>query len=280
MATTPIPTSGTLPHHRHINGAPPAPARASSVPFPSSSVRTHLQFHPSTLWWRRTNTSAAAFVNHESIFTAEDRFAAAGFATSGNGGNKLQRELRPCEVYVCNLPRSWDIPQLVELFQGFGTVVAVRVCKNPETGLSKGCAYVTMGSKPSAIRAILKLDAIDVEGREMRVRLAYDTDRNSFDSVPVKSLMYESPYKLYIGNLAWSVKPEDLRNKFSQFGNLTSVRVLYDYKAGKNRAYGFVSFSTESELQASLSLDGTNFHSRNLVVRKSADRPELQNPEF
>ncbi|CAN1157042.1 28 kDa ribonucleoprotein, chloroplastic [Linum perenne] len=160
MATTPIPTSGTLPHHRHINGAPPAPARASSVPFPSSSVRTHLQFHPSTLWWRRTNTSAAAFVNHESIFTAEDRFAAAGFATSGNGGNKLQRELRPCEVYVCNLPRSWDIPQLVELFQGFGTVVAVRVCKNPETGLSKGCAYVTMGSKPSAIRAILKLDAI------------------------------------------------------------------------------------------------------------------------
>ncbi|CAN1855582.1 28 kDa ribonucleoprotein, chloroplastic [Linum perenne] len=246
MATTPIPTSGTLPHHRHINGAPPAPARASSVPFPSSSVRTHLQFHPSTLWWRRTNTSAAAFVNHESIFTAEDRFAAAGFATSGNGGNKLQRELRPCEVYVCNLPRSWDIPQLVELFQGFGTVVAVR----------------------------------DVEGREMRVRLAYDTDRNSFDSVPVKSLMYESPYKLYIGNLAWSVKPEDLRNKFSQFGNLTSVRVLYDYKAGKNRAYGFVSFSTESELQASLSLDGTNFHSRNLVVRKSADRPELQNPEF
>ncbi|CAN0889357.1 Glycine-rich RNA-binding protein 8 [Linum grandiflorum] len=73
----------------------------------------------------------------------------------------------------------------------------------------------------------------------------------------MKALIYESPYKLYVGNLAWSVRPEDLRNKFGQFGNVDSVRILYDRKGGKVRVYGFVSFSTESERQAAVSLDGT-----------------------
>lgn len=34
---------------------------------------------------------------------------------------------RPCELYVCNIPRSYDIAQLLDMFQPFGTVISVEV---------------------------------------------------------------------------------------------------------------------------------------------------------
>lgn len=96
----------------------------------------------------------------------------------------------------------------------------------------------------------------------MRVR--FSSDMNSkyrsnelLSSRPQKNLVFESPYKVYAGNLSWSVKPEDLRNHFSRFGNVISTTVLHDRKGGKNRVYGFLSFSTPQELEAAMSLNGT-----------------------
>ncbi|KAF2315159.1 hypothetical protein GH714_038293 [Hevea brasiliensis] len=176
-------------------------------------------------------------------------------------GTELNRQPRPCELYVCNLPRSCDISELVEMFKPFGTVISVEVSRNPETGLSRGCGYITMGSINSAKNAIAALDGSDVGGREMRVKFSVDmssSKRNpeALNSAPIKNLFYESPYKLYIGNIAWNVTPEELRNQFSQFGIVVSARVLSDRKAGKNRAYAFLSFSSAAERDAALSLNG------------------------
>lgn len=96
----------------------------------------------------------------------------------------------------------------------------------------------------------------------MRVRFSVDISswrRNPelLNSTPKKILIYESPHKIYIGNLAWTVQPEELRSQFSQFGTVVSARLLYDRKAGKNRAYAFLSFSSAAESDAALSLDGT-----------------------
>ncbi|CAI0469727.1 unnamed protein product [Linum tenue] len=195
-----------------------APARSPPVHFPTSSSRIFLQFHcsnpsprchsptldalisPFSVRPQTTGRSRAVF-NEGSVLTEES--SSGGF--SGNGSRK---EVRPCELYVCNLPRSCDIPQLAEIFKPYGTVVSVEVSKNPETGVSRGCGYVTMGSQSSARKAMHSLDGY-------------------------------------------------LRKKFSEFGNVVSARVLYDRKGGKNRAYGFISFSTSEEREASLCLDST-----------------------
>ncbi|KAF5732007.1 hypothetical protein HS088_TW18G00695 [Tripterygium wilfordii] len=115
------------------------------------------------------------------------------------------------ELYVCNLPRSSDIAELLKMFQPFGTVVSVQVSRNPETGISRGCGYVTMSSINSARNAIslyFLATLKDVGGREMRVRFSVDMntrgrDRQFLNSAPKKNLIYESPHKLYVGNLGW-----------------------------------------------------------------------------
>jgi len=68
---------------------------------------------------------------------------------------------------------------------------------------------------------------------------------------------YESPHKLYVGNLAKTVRPEQLRDLFSRFGNVVSARVLHDFKQGNSRVYAFLSFQSEAERDAAMSLNGT-----------------------
>lgn len=79
---------------------------------------------------------------------------------------------------------------------------------------------------------------------------------NGRNSAPKKTII-ESPHKAYVGNLPWSLSREDLREHFSQFGSVVSSKVLYDRRGGRNRVYGFVSFSSAEELEAAISSNGT-----------------------
>lgn len=78
---------------------------------------------------------------------------------------------------------------------------------------------------------------------------------NGRNSSPKKTII-ESPHKAYVGNLPWSLSREDLREHFSQFGSVVSSKVLYDRRGGRNRVYGFVSFSSAEELEAAISSNG------------------------
>lgn len=184
-----------------------------------------------------------------------------------------KKQLLPCQLYVCNLPSGFDISDLLRLFDAFGTVQSVEVTRDPQTGLSRGCGYVTMSSIHQAKLAISALDGSDVGGRELRVMFSVDVDKgrrnvDALNSAPNRDLIFESPYKLYAGNLTWSTKPEDLRNLFSQFGTVVSARVKQDRKAGKSRVYGFLSFSSPSELEAAMALNGTDYRGRKIVLRE------------
>ncbi|XP_042380302.1 28 kDa ribonucleoprotein, chloroplastic-like [Zingiber officinale] len=183
------------------------------------------------------------------------------------------QERRPCELYACNLPRSCDISQLLDLFQPYGTVVSVEVSRDAKTGLSRGSGFVTMSSIQEAKAAMTALDGSDLGGREMCVKFSADmtsgrTNIKALYTTPKKNIVFESPHKAYIGNLSWFVKPENLRKYFSEFGSVLSTRVLYDRKGGKNRVYGFISFASDDELKAAVKTDGSVFHGRTLVVRE------------
>lgn len=63
----------------------------------------------------------------------------------------------------------------------------------------------------------------------------------TLNSPPVRrrrNIYYEGPHKVYVGNLAKSATPEDVRHLFGKFGNVASVRVLQDLNQGKkSRVY-------------------------------------------
>ncbi|PIG88073.1 hypothetical protein AARAC_001622 [Aspergillus arachidicola] len=62
--------------------------------------------------------------------------------------------------------------------------------------------------------------------------------------------------KLFVANLSWSTRTEDLRQAFSEFGTVTDAIVLQDRDTGRSRGFGFVTF--ESAEQADDALNAMN----------------------
>jgi RNA recognition motif-containing protein len=83
--------------------------------------------------------------------------------------------------------------------------------------------------------------------------------------------------KLYVGNLAYSVRDEDLQQQFSAFGSVQSAKVMMDRDTGRSKGFGFVEMSSPAEAEAAIQgLHGKNFGGRDLTVniaRPMENRP-------
>ena len=84
--------------------------------------------------------------------------------------------------------------------------------------------------------------------------------------------------KLYVGNLPYSVTEDDLKETFSEFGDLGEVTVITDKFSGQSKGFGFVEMPDNSEADAAIkALNETNYKGRNIKVneaRPRGDRPQ------
>ncbi len=73
--------------------------------------------------------------------------------------------------------------------------------------------------------------------------------------------------KLYVGNLSYSVRDDDLQQEFSAFGQVQSAKVMMERDTGRSKGFGFVEMSTAEEAQAAIQgLNGQNMGGRDLTV--------------
>ncbi len=73
--------------------------------------------------------------------------------------------------------------------------------------------------------------------------------------------------KLYVGNLAYTVRDEDLQQQFSAFGQVQSAKVMMERETGRSKGFGFVEMGSADEAQAAIAgLHGQNVGGRDLTV--------------
>lgn len=78
--------------------------------------------------------------------------------------------------------------------------------------------------------------------------------------------------KLFVGNLAYAVTDDDLRELFSQAGTCEDASVVLDRDTGQSRGFGFVTMGTADEAErAKQQLDGTDLKGRRLRVDAAND---------
>jgi hypothetical protein len=81
--------------------------------------------------------------------------------------------------------------------------------------------------------------------------------------------------KLYVGNLAYSVRDESLQQAFGQFGSVTSAKVMMDRETGRSKGFGFVEMSSPAEAQAAMNaMNGQPLEGRAIVVNEARPREE------
>ena len=79
--------------------------------------------------------------------------------------------------------------------------------------------------------------------------------------------------KLYVGNLAYSVRDEDLNEAFSQFGAVTSAKVMMDRDTGRSKGFGFVEMGSDAEAQSAINgMNGQALAGRAIVVNEARPR--------
>ncbi|MCS4294562.1 MAG: RNA-binding protein [Comamonas sp.] len=76
--------------------------------------------------------------------------------------------------------------------------------------------------------------------------------------------------KLYVGNLPYSFRDSDLESTFSQFGTVSSAKVMMERDTGRSKGFGFVEMGSDAEAQAAIEgVNGQGFGGRNLVVNEA-----------
>ena len=76
--------------------------------------------------------------------------------------------------------------------------------------------------------------------------------------------------KLYVGNLPYSFRDEDLQQAFAAHGTVTSAKVMMERDTGRSKGFGFVEMGSDAEAQAAISgMNGQQYGGRGLVVNEA-----------
>ncbi|CAA2967291.1 28 kDa ribonucleo, chloroplastic-like [Olea europaea subsp. europaea] len=173
------------------------------------------------------------------------------------------------KVYVGNLPFDVDSEKLAQLLEQAGVVEISEVIYNRETDQSRGFGFVTMSTVAEAEKAVEMFHRYDLNGRFLIVNKA--APRGSRPERTPR--VFEPAYRIYVGNLPWSVDDGQLEQVFSEHGKVVSARVVYDRESGRSRGFGFVTMSSESEMNDAIAnLDGQSLDGRVIRVNIAEER--------
>ena len=76
--------------------------------------------------------------------------------------------------------------------------------------------------------------------------------------------------KLYVGNLPYTVRDEDLQQSFGQFGAVTSAKVMMERDTGRSKGFGFVEMGSDAEAQAAIAgMNGQSLGGRSITVNEA-----------
>ncbi|XP_059640874.1 28 kDa ribonucleoprotein, chloroplastic-like [Cornus florida] len=174
------------------------------------------------------------------------------------------------KLFVGNLPFDIDSEKLAQLFDQAGVVEIAEVIYNRDTEQSRGFGFVTMSTVEQAEKAVEMFHRFEVNGRFLTVNKAAPRGSRP-ERVP---RAFEPSFRIYVGNLPWQVDNARLEQVFSEHGKVVDARVVYDRDSGRSRGFGFVTMSSETELNDAIAaLDGQNLDGRAIRVNLAEERP-------
>ncbi|KAK4779070.1 hypothetical protein SAY86_006598 [Trapa natans] len=160
-------------------------------------------------------------------------------------------------VYVKNLSESTTDSDLKRIFGEYGTITSAVVMRDGE-GKSKCFGFVNYENHDDAAKAVESLNGKKFDEKEWYVGRAQKKSerqvelRVKFEQTTKENVDKYQGLNLYVKNLDDSIDDDKLKELFSEFGTITSCKVMRDPN-GISRGSGFVAFSTADEASRALS---------------------------
>eukprot|EP00793_Prasinoderma_coloniale_P003797 PRCOL_00003174-RA len=173
-----------------------------------------------------------------------------------------------CRVFVGNLSFDTDWRALKDHMAAAGEIARADVATSAE-GRSKGYGIVEYASAAGALQAITSLSNTQLDGRLINVREDREPEKPAAASAPrgtfAPPAVGNLARRLYVGNLAWSVSWQGLKDLFKQCGNVVYADVMKT-REGRSKGCGIVEFQTHEEARRGLALHDTQLDGRPIIV--------------
>jgi nucleolin len=187
-------------------------------------------------------------------------------------------------LFVGNLPPRLCFPELEDLFMPFGTLLSAELMTDPTTGRSRGFGFVEMESAEAAQTAMSSLNGTVLDGQTLNVReakpgreMAQPRGGPERQSSAPMGTMRPSPgpgrvggARLFVGNLPYTARAEELEKLFAEAGKVMSVSLVTDRMTGQSKGFAFVDMGSREEAAAAISrFDGREALGRVLKVNEA-----------
>ncbi|KAI8476218.1 MAG: hypothetical protein J3K34DRAFT_516642 [Monoraphidium minutum] len=149
----------------------------------------------------------------------------------------------PRRVFVGGMPYSYSREQVEEYWSYCGPIESLDLLTFPDSGRFRGIAFITYAT-PEGYEAALACDGEQVDGQTLKTP-GYNV--------------------AYVGNIAFEVTPDELREVFSGCG-AKLVRLHTDQATGRSKGYAHVHFEDEGGLDRAMELDGHVLQGRGIRV--------------
>lgn len=85
---------------------------------------------------------------------------------------------------------------------------------------------------------------------------------------------------IFVSNISFKVREQALQELFSQYGEVSNVRIIKDKETRRSKGYGFVEMPNDTEANAAIeALNGTNHYERTIVVAEAKGKKETSQGE-
>lgn len=154
-------------------------------------------------------------------------------------------------VYVKNFGEDMSDEKLRDMFEKYGSITSHKVMSKDD-GKSRGFGFVAFEDPDAAEQAVIELNGKEIaEGKFMYVGRAQKKAerqqelKRKFEQLKIERLNRYQGVNLYVKNLDDTIDDERLRKEFTQFGTITSAKVMLE--DGRSKGFGFVCFSAPEE---------------------------------
>ena len=72
--------------------------------------------------------------------------------------------------------------------------------------------------------------------------------------------------KIYVGNLSYTTSEDELREFFSQYGNIEDIKLIIDFATGRSKGFGFITFGSARDCESAIAANGVDLGGRKLKV--------------
>lgn len=179
-------------------------------------------------------------------------------------GVAFASQVNVASLYVGELKSEVSEQLLWTVFSPYGQVVSVKVCRDSQTQMSLGYAYVNFRTTQEAEKAMEQVNFTPIDGKPCRVMWSMrDASRRKF-----------GVGNLFIKNIDPNLDAKSLYQAFSSFGPVLSCKIALD-EYGLSKGYGFIQFYNEVDAtKARERSNGVRFSKKKLVVTKFIPKNE------